>query len=96
MPGGKRSKPDIATYGDHEIITPDTTKLRKTVRAASPGEPDPVERAEAALAAISGDFSNWMHDECGRLDTARLLSDAKGLLADANWKELEDLIAQYG
>jgi HPt (histidine-containing phosphotransfer) domain-containing protein len=71
MASGKRSKPDIATYGDHEIITPDTTKLRKMVRAALPGEADPVERAEAALAAISGDFSNWMQDECGRLDTAR-------------------------
>lgn len=31
----------------------------------------------------------------GRLDTARLLSDAKELLADANWKELEGLIALY-
>jgi len=71
MASGKRSKPDVATYGDHEIITPDTTKLRKMVRAALPGEADPVERAEAALAAISGDFSNWMQDECGRLDTAR-------------------------
>ena len=71
MASGKRSKPDIATYGDHEIITPDTAKLRKTLRPALPGEPDPVERAEAALAAISGDFSNWMQDECARLDTAR-------------------------
>ena len=71
MSSGKRSKPDTVTYGDYEIITPDTTKLRKTVRAALPGEPDPVERAEAALAAISGDFSNWMQDECLRLDTAR-------------------------
>ncbi|MEK9144161.1 MAG: hypothetical protein AAB339_00970 [Elusimicrobiota bacterium] len=31
----------------------------------------------------------------GRLNTARLLSDAKGLLADADWKELEDLITRY-
>src|SRR5436190_5338165 len=71
MANGKRSKPDIATYGDHEIITPDTAKLRKTLRPALPGEPDPVARAEAALAAISGDFSNWMQDECARLDAAR-------------------------
>ena len=71
MASGKRSKPDIVTYGDHEMITPDTAKLRKTVRAALPGEQDPIARAEAALAAISGDFSNWMQDECARLDTAR-------------------------
>ena len=56
MASGKRPKADTVTYGDYEIITPDTAKLRKTVRPALPGEPDPVERAEAALAAISGDF----------------------------------------
>ena len=71
MASGKRSKADTVTYGDHEVITPDTAKLRKTLRAALPGEADPIERAEAALAAISGDFSNWMQDECARLDSAR-------------------------
>jgi hypothetical protein len=71
MASGKRSKPDVVTYGDHEMITPDTAKLRKTLRAALPGEADPVSRAEAALAEISGDFSNWMQDECARLDAAR-------------------------
>ena len=71
MASGKASKPDVVTYGDHEKITPDTAKLRKLVRAAVAGEEDPIARAEAALAAISGDFSNWMQDECERLDTAR-------------------------
>jgi HPt (histidine-containing phosphotransfer) domain-containing protein len=71
MASGKRSKPDTVTFGDHEIITPDTAKLRKTLRPALPGEPDPVASAEAALAAISGDFTDWMKDECARLDTAR-------------------------
>jgi hypothetical protein len=71
MANEKRSKPDVMTFGDHERITPDTRKLRQTLRPALPGEQDPVARAEAALAAISGDFSNWMLDECARLDTAR-------------------------
>ena len=71
MASGKSSKPDVVTYGDHEMITPDTRKFRRTVRTALPGDDDPIARAEAALAAISGDFSNWMHDECARLDTAR-------------------------
>ena len=71
MASGKRTRPDVVTYGDHETITPDTSKLRKMVRAALPGEADPVARAEAALAEISGDFSNWMQDECARLDAAR-------------------------
>ena len=61
MASGKPSKPDVVTYGDHEMITPDTRKLRKTLRPALAGEPDPVARAEEALAAISGDFSHWMH-----------------------------------
>lgn len=71
MSSAKPAKPDVVTYGDHEIMTPDTSKLRKTMRAAVPGEPDPVERAEQALAAISSDFGNWMTDECERLDRAR-------------------------
>ena len=68
----KPSKPDVVTYGDHEVITPDTRSLRKTLRPALPGEADPVAQAEAALAAISSDFSDWMEQECDRLDTARL------------------------
>jgi hypothetical protein len=79
MASGKRAKPDVLTYGNHEKITPDTTKLRKTVRAALPGEQDPIARAEAALAAISGDFANWMQDECARLDNARCKVREMGL-----------------
>jgi chemotaxis protein histidine kinase CheA len=71
MASEKPSKPDVVTYGDHEFITPDTRKLRKTLRPAMAGEADPVARAEEALAAISGDFTQWMQDECARLDTAR-------------------------
>ncbi|MCX7314116.1 MAG: Hpt domain-containing protein [Hyphomicrobiales bacterium] len=79
MASSKPSRPDIVTYGDHEKITPDTTKLRKTLRAAQPGEQDPVARAEQALAAISGDFSEWMHEECTRLDAARCKVRDQGL-----------------
>ena len=67
----KSAKPDVITYGDHELITPDTAKFRKTVRLAQPDEDDPVTRAEAALAAISSEFSVWMQQECERLDAAR-------------------------
>ncbi|MEA2982321.1 MAG: hypothetical protein QOF09_4144 [Alphaproteobacteria bacterium] len=71
MSNGRPSKPDVITYGDHEMITPDTSKLRKTLRHALAGEQDPVVRAEEALAAISGDFAQWMQEECERLDAAR-------------------------
>ena len=62
----------IATYGDHEVITPEN-KLRKavTVKPYSPGEADPVARAEKALAELSTEFSTWMETECERLDKAR-------------------------
>jgi chemotaxis protein histidine kinase CheA len=72
-------RPDVITYGDHELITPDSNKLRKTLRPALPGEQDPVAGAEEALAAISGDFSNWMQDECARLDAARCKVREQGL-----------------
>ncbi len=77
--GSKRDKPDVITYGDHELITPDTRKLRKSVRAALPDEDDPVARAESALAEMSNDFSSWMQDECARLDNARQRVRASGL-----------------
>ena len=62
----------VATYGDHEVITPEN-KLRKFVseRPLSAGEDDPVTRAEKALAELSTEFSSWMESECERLDTAR-------------------------
>ena len=71
MASSKPRKPDVITYGDHEVITPDSSQLRKTLRPAAADESDPVVRAEQALAQISGEFSGWMDDECVRLDTAR-------------------------
>jgi len=62
----------VATYGDHEIIVPEN-KLRKAVstKPLSPGEDDPVARAEKALAELSTEFASWMESECDRLDKAR-------------------------
>jgi HPt (histidine-containing phosphotransfer) domain-containing protein len=63
----------IATYGDHEVITPEN-KLRKavSVKPDMPGEDDdPVARAERALAELSSEFGSWMESECDRLDKAR-------------------------
>jgi HPt (histidine-containing phosphotransfer) domain-containing protein len=62
----------VATYGDHEVITPEN-KLRKAIstKPPVPGEEDPVTRAEKALAELSSEFANWMDSECERLDKAR-------------------------
>ncbi len=68
----KRSSTAVATFGDHEVITPEN-KLRKvvTVAEAHPDDDDPVARAEKALAGLSTEFSSWMIAECERLDQAR-------------------------
>ena len=68
----KMNSAAIATYGDHEVITPEN-KLRKAItrKPALPSEDDPVARAEKALAQLSTEFSSWMESECERLDKAR-------------------------
>jgi chemotaxis protein histidine kinase CheA len=65
----KDDAPSVATYGDHEIITP-PHKLRQAMAAATEVD-DPVARAEAAMADLSSEFSTWMEAECKRLEIAR-------------------------
>ncbi len=78
----KKNSTAVATYGDHEVITPDN-KLRKvvSVKPLLPGEDDPVTRAEKALAGLSSEFSSWMAIECDRLDQARRAIVAGGFTA---------------
>jgi hypothetical protein len=71
----KIDKPSVATYADHEVITP-PHKLRKALSStplADSDDPtdDQVARAEQALAKLSCQFSVWMELECDRLDLAR-------------------------
>src|ERR1700722_12958245 len=66
----KDDTPSVATYADHEVITPPHA-LRKAVAPAAAGDDDPIARAEAALVALSTEFSSWMQVECERLETAR-------------------------
>ena len=74
----RKENTSVATYADHEVITPPHT-LSRVVGPALPGDDDPVARAEAALAELSGDFASWMHAECERLEAARLDVRRKGL-----------------
>ena len=69
----------IATFKDHEVITPPNA-LAGAVGRAVAGD-DPVARAEAALADLSGEFSGWMHDECDQLDRARHIAREAGMAA---------------
>jgi len=78
MANHKRESTAVATYGDHEVITPEN-KLRKAVNAKPlPTGDDPVARAEQALADLSSEFSTWMESECERLDAARRQIAADG------------------
>jgi chemotaxis protein histidine kinase CheA len=72
-------KPSVTTFADHEVITP-PNPLRATVSRVKDGASgnDPVARAEAALAQLSGEFSAWMDEECEQLDKARREVKANG------------------
>jgi chemotaxis protein histidine kinase CheA len=76
---GKPESPAVATFKDHEVITP-PNRLGGAVGRAIPGD-DPVGRAEAALAQLSGEFAKWMNDECDGLDRARSNAHAAGMAA---------------
>jgi chemotaxis protein histidine kinase CheA len=69
----------IRSFADHEVITP-PNKLQGAVGRAVDGD-DPVARAEAALAQLSSEFTDWMHDECEQLDGARRNVRQNGLTA---------------
>jgi hypothetical protein len=71
-------QPSIATYADHEVISP-PHRLRRALSSVpvSPAD-DPVARAEQALALLSGEFSNWMEEEGERLNQARNTVKAAG------------------
>ncbi len=80
MPPRKEDSPSVATFADHEVITP-PHELRKAVAPAGGGDDDPVARAEAALAELSSEFSDWMQAECERLEDARQTAKRLGLNA---------------
>jgi HPt (histidine-containing phosphotransfer) domain-containing protein len=85
MTQSKTPKPAVATFSDHEVIVP-PHKLRQAAVPVSAGEPpdDPVARAQAALAKLSGEFSSWMEGECDRLDAARHAVKAQGFNKDTH------------
>jgi HPt (histidine-containing phosphotransfer) domain-containing protein len=83
MAGASKSKASVLTYGDHEVIMPDTNLKHAVLKGdPQPGEDDPVSRAEQALADLSGQFGAWMETECERLDRVRREVGAKGFNKD--------------
>jgi HPt (histidine-containing phosphotransfer) domain-containing protein len=74
----KTDKPSVATFADHEIISPSHKLRRAMSTAAASSVDDPVARAEQALAELAGEFSSWMEEEGERLDQARNAVKAAG------------------
>ncbi len=70
MASRKDDTPSVATYADHEVITP-PHELRRVVSQVVDPNDDPIARAEAALVQLSSEFSTWMQSECERLEAAR-------------------------
>lgn len=60
----------VSTFSDHEIIVP-VNKLARAISMTSHRDDNPVARAEEALAQLSGEFGEWIIQECDRLDRAR-------------------------
>jgi HPt (histidine-containing phosphotransfer) domain-containing protein len=84
MPPPKDKTASVATFADHEVITP-AHDLRKAIAPAAEGDDDdPVARAEAALAQLSSEFGDWMHSECERLEAARQEVKRSGFTAKAH------------
>src|SRR6267142_661780 len=68
----------VASFSDHEVITP-PNPLKRAVTHAAIEDDDPVARAEAALVQLSSEFSSWMDDDWSRLDKARQQARGAGL-----------------
>jgi chemotaxis protein histidine kinase CheA len=74
----KDETPSVATFADHEVITPPHALRKAITQAQAPGG-DPVARAEAALEELAGEFAGWMHAECDRLEAARCEMRGEGM-----------------
>lgn len=61
---------EVKTYANHHVIT-QPNPLKKVLRPVDDQDlDDPVARAEAALADLSGEFKSWMVTEAERLSKA--------------------------
>ena len=96
----KKSDPAaVSTFADHEVILP-PNRLKKAVQKVKPGTKidfDPVASAEAALAELSEDFTQWMEQEGDRLDDARNTVTANGINAanrDSLFRAAHDIKGQ--
>jgi hypothetical protein len=74
----RATKASVATFADHEMISPPHELRRAITRGPAPAGDNPVARAEQALAQLASNFSIWMEEEGERLDQARNTVKAAG------------------
>ena len=70
----------VSTFDDHLVITP-AHRLGNVMTTSGADMDDDlvtIERAEAALAQLAGEFPGWMRAECARLDACRKRLNAAG------------------
>jgi chemotaxis protein histidine kinase CheA len=78
---------EVKAFADHHVIT-QPNPLRKVLRRVEEKDlDDPIERAEQALAGLSGEFKNWMTVEADRLSAAHAAVLKSGFTAK-NCEEL--------
>ncbi|MCP3368256.1 Hpt domain-containing protein [Bradyrhizobium cajani] len=78
---------EVKAFATHHVIT-QPNPLRKVLRRVkTPDMDDPVARAEQALAALSGEFKDWMAIEVDRLSAAWTAAQNEGF----NDKRREEL-----
>lgn len=76
---------EVKTYADHHVIT-QPNPLRKVLRPIDEKDfDDPVARAEAALADLSGEFKSWMN-----IEAERLLKAYQAVLKDGFHQDARD------
>jgi len=70
---------EVKAYATHHVIT-QPNPLKKVLRRVDANKDldDPVARAEAALAGLSGEFGSWMDTEAARLSAAYATIQKKG------------------
>jgi HPt (histidine-containing phosphotransfer) domain-containing protein len=80
----KGSDIEVKRFATHHVIT-QPNPLRKVLRRVDERDADdPVARAEAALADLSGEFKDWMQAEADRLAAAHTAILKNGFSEDAN------------
>jgi len=78
---------EVKTFASHHIIT-QPNPLKKVLRRVDEKDiDDPIARAEAALAGLSGEFKSWMDTEATRLSAAYAVIQKHGF-TDTHCDEL--------